>query len=170
MAEILEIKGFDELLTYLAEMPETAQPLIGDAMGEGLDAILRIVEMYPPQPPRDRAKTFNTYVRGIGRFPLSSFVEGKRKRRRAYEGHVRYTSEDLGNQWSQEIEIGTGVVGTLGNPVSYADYVQGAKQAAHHAQTGWVTIEEALEQATPEIMAAFEQALDRLIEKFNQGG
>lgn len=80
------------------------------------------------------------------------------------------SSEDLGKHWAtpdvKTIEVkDNALVGTIGNAVSYAPYVQGRKQTKQHARTGWATIDTALEQAIPDIEAAFREAVDGLIKE-----
>lgn len=179
MAErVIEIEGLDELYRALEEMPDKAVPLVEKAMIRGLLSVQGRVEPYPPQPDRNRAGTFNTYVRGIGHFPKSSFVGGRRKKRGAYTpgphgGKVRRVSERLGSRWAIKVVTDVGnvsVTGTLGNNASYANVVQGDRQAAHHALTGWVTLDDAVDQSVEDVEAAFDEAIDQVVDWFNEGG
>lgn len=80
------------------------------------------------------------------------------------------SSQDLGKHWAtpdvKTIEVkDNALVGTLGNAVTYAPYVQGRKQTKQHARTGWVMVDTALEQAIPDIEAAFAEAVDKLLKE-----
>lgn len=165
----IELTGFDELIRALEEMPRQTRPLAKKAMDKSLKAVRRIVSHYPAQPSRTRAKTFNTYMRGIGRFPRGAFVGGKRRKRGAYDyGKVYETSEQLGKRWKTKTQSsGATVEGTISNAVSYADFVQGEQQVDFHAETGWVTLDDAVEQARPKIDGFFDNVLDRVAESFN---
>jgi len=177
----IEVEGLEQVQRALAVAPQIAAPEIEKAVGRSLIAIYGKAGPYPPQPPRDRAESFNTYMRGIGHFPRSSFVGAKRKARGAYAagprgGQVRRTSEDLGQkaahktffsgymattrgQWKTKGRVtAQGFLGILGNTASYADYVQGEKQASYHAQTGWVKLSDAARQVTTQIQQLFNNA------------
>jgi hypothetical protein len=166
----LQVEGFDELKRALERSPEIARPIIQRAMNESLMLLVGLLRPYPPQPSRTRARRFNTYARGIGFFPRRSFEGGERKKRGAFQagargGRVRRVSEKLGEKWTWEVrETPAGLVGVLGNTASYSEVVQGRKQPAFHRRTGWVTVDEALGQAEPQIMERFGQAADELVE------
>lgn len=163
----LEIKGLEELLQALEETPERAKPILKEKMGVSLKLIEDEVKDYPPEPSRTRAKTFNTYERGFGHYPKSAFVGGvpnaKAKRAARKAGKARQTSERLGTKWTSEVEItNEAVVGVMGNTASYADEVQGERQPAFHALTGWITIDQGMEQAEAGIYAQFEEGANEL--------
>lgn len=166
----LEIQGFDELIQALQRTPEIAKPFMVRAMQQSVALIVGILRPYPPQPPRDRAGSLNTYVRGIGFFPRASFEGGERKKRGAYEagsrgGKVRRVSERLGEKWTWKVEEADGgLVGIVGNLASYSEIVQGRKQPTFHRRTGWTTVDEAVIQAEPQIVQRFEQARDETVE------
>lgn len=170
MPDSLDKAGFDELRAALRDAPDTVLPIARRAMDDSLRFVIAILRPYPPQPSRSRADRFNTYVRGIGHFPLASFEEGGRKKRGAYKegargGRVRRTSERMGEKWTYEVRsTDGGLEGILGNTASYSDVVQGQKRPPFHRRTGWVTWPEALIQAEPQILRRFEQATDELLE------
>jgi hypothetical protein len=185
-----DVNGSDDLKRFaeaLGQSTEFSIPMAEKAIGIGLSAIREVMAPYPPQPARDRAKTFNTYVRGIGRFPKSSFEfeagEGLwlRKAKSAYlrgprGGKVRRTSQRLSTKWRLMVwrMDGAGgqfgVEGELRNDATYSGWVNGPidkaadpHQVAPHTLTGWVNADDGLAQAQPEIDAAFAQALDGIV-------
>lgn len=163
MAKTFEIEGFDELLEALEQAPETARPIMVKKMGDSLQALRGILRPYPPQPDRNRARTFNTYARGFGHRPRSYFGGGSRQVR-SLKALGRATSERLGTKWAQEVEVEPGAItGVIGNTASYANEVQGEHQPAFHEQTGWVTLETALEEADLEIFANFSEGVDEIL-------
>ncbi len=134
------------------------------AMETSLLDMLAILKPYPPQPARDRARTFNTYVRGIGHLPRSSFFTTGKGRQFRRVGPIRRTSEKLGQQWTSSVTVsGNTVTGVIENSASYAGVVQGLAQPSFHAETGWVTYEDAFKRAEEQIDRNFEAALDQLL-------
>ncbi len=163
----LEVEGLEELLRALEETPERAKPILKKKMGASLELIEGEVKPYPPQPSRTRAKTFNTYVRGRGQYPKSAFggktFNPKKARGLVKAGKVRLTSERLGTKWTSDVEISDEVVvGVIGNTASYADEVQGERQPAFHAATGWITLDQGMEQAEQGIYAQFKEGAEEL--------
>jgi len=135
-------------------------------MGLALTAVEEIISPYPPQPPRDRAKTFNTYVRGVGRYPKSAFTGGKVKLKKGAK--VKRTSQRLNTKFRTEVNVQNDeVLGELRNEASYSGWVLGSEdktkdphQMEYHAQTGWVNEDEALRQADGEISRIFDEMAD----------
>jgi hypothetical protein len=118
------------------------------AMEQSLLDLESVLKPYPPQPDRNRAQTFNNYVRGIGRLPKSAFVTatGKARKKIRTKGAVK-TSQRLGTRWSHKVEIkSNAVIGVEENTASYAIHVQGKFQPAFHHETGWVTGDEGYHQ------------------------
>jgi len=140
------------------------------AMGISLFDLLSIIKPYPQQPDRNRAKTFNTYVRGIGRVPKSAFFTAKGKARKKIRTKgVARTSQRLGQKWTSRVEVsGNTVTGTIENSASYANVVQGTWQPAFHADTGWVTYEDAYEQVKEQIDRNFNETLDLILLKLSR--
>lgn len=163
MAKNIELEGFDEFVRALAEAPGLARPIMGKKMKESLFSLRGTLKETPPQPPRDRAKTFNTYVRGFGHRPKSYFTGGSR-RIKGVKSLAKQTSEKLDTKWTDEIEFeAEAVIGVLGNTASYAQVVQGELQPDFHAQTGWITLDDALDQHEAEINDNFEAGVDELL-------
>jgi hypothetical protein len=76
-------------------------------------------------------------------------------------------SELLGRSWAvQVVEGEASITGIVGNNTSYADYVQGGRQAAIHGANGWITLDKALELAQEDIDKAFSDAADEYIKQF----
>jgi hypothetical protein len=79
-------------------------------------------------------------------------------------------SEQLGKSWATQISVGEqSIVGELGNNASYADWVEGQRQAHFHQQRGWPNPSSALEQAQPQIEALFGVALEKYLETLKEG-
>jgi hypothetical protein len=83
------------------------------------------------------------------------------------------SSEDLGKHWTHRVtNVGGGVVGLVGNTASYAPVVQGPReatggvkpQARRMRAIGWPSIDDAFDQALPDIEAAFGEAVQKLLE------
>jgi hypothetical protein len=83
------------------------------------------------------------------------------------------SSQDLGKHWAHEVRnVGGGVIGIVGNTVTYAPVVQGPReavggvkpQARRMKAIGWPNIDDAFEQAMPDIEAAFGEAVQKLLE------
>lgn len=171
MANNLEVEGLEEFQRALEEAPEIARPILERRMEQGLFLLEQELKPYPPQPARDRAATFNTYVRGRGHYPRSAFADGQFDSRTGTKllraGQVRLTSERLGTKWTHEIEwLDEAITGVIGNSASYADVVQGSKEDQNywHGVTGWVTIDEALERHEEAIYRLFEEGVVELAE------
>lgn len=170
MTNNLEIKGLTELIQAMADSPEIARPLMEQAMTKSLLGLRDVLRDYPPQPPRDRAKTFNTYVRGRGRYPRSAFPGGQLNSRAGttalHAGQVRLTSERLGSKWTHATEWGSDYLeGVLGNTASYALEVQGSAEDQNywHGVTGWPTIDGTLNDQEEQIYQNYDEALTELI-------
>jgi hypothetical protein len=162
-----DVEKFREALNQSSRI---ALPLAERAMGLSLTAVEEILAPYPPQPPRDRAKTFNTYVRGIGRYPRSAFAGAKIKTKGA---KVRRISERLNTKFRTEVRIdGANVLGELRNEASYSGWVLGSKDSSNdphqvrpHEQTGWENQDDAIEEAMPDIDRFFDEMLDDFIKE-----
>jgi hypothetical protein len=71
----------------------------------------------------------------------------------------------LGRRWTTQVDRNAnGLVGKVGNNVPYGPWVQSAQfQARFHARTGWRTDERAVEQNRAEIVADFQQAVNKAL-------
>lgn len=78
-------------------------------------------------------------------------------------------SEVLGKKWTTAQAVNdTGVLGEIGTTVSYADWVQGDRQAEIHAARDWETASQVLERMTPKIEENFEKAVEKLVEQLGK--
>jgi len=163
---LTDIEKFREALKQSSQI---ALPLAEKAIGLALTAVEEILAPYPPQPPRDRAKTFNTYVRGIGRYPRSAFSGAKIKTKGVA---VKRTSQRLSTKFRTKVTIaGENVLGELRNEADYSGWVLGSKDSSQdphqvewHKQTGWANRDDALDEAMPDIERFFDEMIDDFIE------
>lgn len=191
MSDVLEIKGFDELLKALKEAPKKVMPYLKKTMTLSVRAVQERVAEYPRsteanQPGRISMKTHKPmgyYERGRGWwYPLMTerTLGGKMGKS---QGQVKAgarikkitsvkgyrlagggESEMLGRSWdAQVIEQENAILGMVGNNTSYAEYVQGDKQARIHAARDWLTVDEALKMSQDDIYKYFEEATDEYI-------
>lgn len=191
MSNVLEIKGFDELLKALKESPRRVMPYLKKAMTRSVRAAQERVAEYPPateanQPGRISMKTHKPmgyYERGRGWwYPLMTDrtlggkmgkslgqikAGAKIKRLTSVKGYRLESggeSEMLGRSWdAQIIELKDTIIGIVGNNTSYADYVQGDKQSRIHSARGWPTVDKALEESQDDINTYFGEALDEFL-------
>lgn len=170
----VDFRGFDELARALDTADELFLPLASQAMSMAVLAIEEEIAPYPPQPPRDRSKHFNTYVRGQGFYPKSAFVEDKSqpggyRTKKVKTGQIRFTSQQMDKKFRGKVEISKNVVtGTLRNEASYSGYVIGSesedpRQTDFHAETGWTSKEDAIQRAMPKIENAIQNAVDEFL-------
>jgi hypothetical protein len=157
----------------LADASNIFAPFASKAVLECDEVVQEIIQVYAPQPARTRARTFNTYVRGRGRYPKSAFVAdatqpGGYKIKRIRRGSIKLTSQQLDKRWKKEVVVNNGaVVGTLRNTASYSGYVNGwqdsePRQVSFHAASGWVSADKALAEASD----AIDGIIDDTVQKF----
>lgn len=171
----LDMGEFDKFKDAVSRIQTTAAPLAVKTIGLALAEIQRRIAPYPPQPSRTRSRHFNTYVRGIGRFPRAAFTEqsggGFKISRRKARGGIRYTSQQMNRRFEIEVKaVDQAVEGELRNNASYSGYVLGTKdqnvdphQVIYHAATGWVNRDDAIEQAMPAIDRLLSELGDQII-------
>jgi hypothetical protein len=171
----IEVTGFEELSKRLGNAEQLLQPLAIQVVAGAVTEIKKQFLPYPPQPSRTRAKSFNTYVRGVGQYPRSSFVAaqsapGGFKVKPTRKASVRYTSEQMDDKFTTSVQPGNGeIIGNVHNSASYSGWVIGEKddQRPYHAETGWVDEEKALMLAMPIILADYvDRAADAFIKYF----
>jgi hypothetical protein len=160
----------------LANASEIFAPFASRAVLDAEEAVQEVIQVYAPQPSRTRARTFNTYVRGKGRYPKSFFVPdasqpGGFKVKAARRGQIKLTSQQLDKRWTKEAKLaGGGVEGHLHNSASYSGYVNGwkdnaPKQVSFHAASGWVSADDALAKAGPDVDGIIEAAVQSFLDK-----
>jgi hypothetical protein len=188
----LDIDDLIKFEKAIAESPQIALPIIEKAMTKSLFLIQDVVATYPPateanQPGRYSLVTkrpMGYYERGRGWwYPAmrqASLPAQLGKTRGAVKakkitGVAGYKlagggkSELLGRKWTSEVETQeldgqTVVVGTIGNTVSYSDYVQGRKQNRLHGARGWPTLDATIDKLDDQFNAVFLAAADELLD------
>lgn len=79
------------------------------------------------------------------------------------------TSELLGKSWTTQMEVAEdAVIGQVGTPVSYADYVQGYQVPALFIERGWEDMPARLERLEPKITRRFDEAVLDYLEHFGE--
>lgn len=161
----------------LSAVDELFLPYAAKAILVSLSALEQAVSPYPAQPARDRGKSFNTYVRGVGFYPRSAFIAaaqepgGYRVKRRK-KAQIRHTSEQMDKRYvTVVVQTSKGVEGTLKNTASYSGWVIGSKDAgtiphqmAYHTETGWPNKDDTLEATIPFINEQCEKAIDAMLQ------
>ena len=166
----VRLDGLDKLVVGIDHADELFAPYASKAIAVSLTAIEERSSTYPPQPDRMRSGHLNTYVRGVGTYPKSAFVPDTKQPggyaiKKRYSGSIKFTSQDMKSRFKHEAKTsGNVVTGELRNDATYSGYVIGSvtddpKQADFHAETGWVSKEEAVALAQPEIEKAYRQAV-----------
>jgi hypothetical protein len=185
----IEVKGLDTFIEALEKFPEQAEPIAVEAMTNSEVVLIDDLKNYAPateanQPGRFSRKTgrpMGYYERGKGwwypvmREKTLGTKLGKRvgaiktpKRLKVMmPGIVGYklrkTSQRLGTRWKGNVVTGPGwIYGEVGTTVSYADYVQGDKQARMHAARGWKNTQQILDDDSDEIVQFFEDAVEKM--------
>ena len=178
MENDVRLIGDTELARALDRASELFVPFASKAIATSLTAIQGKVSPYPPQPDRNRAKSFNTYVRGTGTYPRSAFSAdttqpGGFKVKSVKHGQIRMNSQQMDKRFKQNVTVSqNAVVGELKNTASYSGHVIGPKegdphQASFHATTGWANADDSLEAAMPDIDAAFDSAMDDFLTRLS---
>lgn len=151
-------------------------------MKDALDIVRNEEATFPPQPDRMRSGHLNTWVREVGRLPVSAFIRTsraklapgttattreQRKRIKRSPGDILEPSEQMLRQWKGMPVLiamqGDTLIGMGGNRASYSGYVQGPQQAAFHKTTGWLTTTEAYEKHKEKIIARFTARAMRIL-------
>ena len=154
-------KDFDDFEKVLQNSPSIFTDVGSGLVAYTLEAIKEIISPYPAQPDRNRAKTFNTYVRGIGNYPKSAFTGNAgapggfniKPRKQIKKGKIKLTSQQMSKRFQMSVKIsGNDIEGTLVNNATYSGFVLGPKegdphQASFHAETGWENADDAVDKA-----------------------
>lgn len=149
MATGIRIEGAKELRRKLAGIQELDEKAVLRAIG------LDIIDAVSPYPNKTVANSPENpsgrwYERGYG-------PRWRRKRTGGVGG--RRTSENLSKKWGIVVR---GSQVQIGNTASYAEYVQGEKQAGFHASRGWKKLQDVAEQRLPEVVDALRKQIDRI--------
>jgi hypothetical protein len=179
----VEVGRGKKLPGLLAGVERLFIPFASRAIALSLNRLLSLISPYPPQPPRNRGKKLNTYVRGVGFYPRSAFVAdseqpGGYRVKRAKKATIRYTSEQMDKRYVQKVKAtGNGVEGTLQNTASYSGWVIGSKDAnevphqqPYHTETGWPNKDDTLEAVMPFINEQRDKAVNELMSYISNGG
>lgn len=134
----ISIEGIEELIRRVG-LAQTVR-ILRPPMWRSVARIVRFMADYPPRPAGTR------YQRGKGMANAAGVV-------------TRFTSEVLGESWTQEVEESeTGLMGRAGNNASYGPFVQSAEFQARW-MGHWQTDEDAVEELTDPIEDDFEAAI-----------
>lgn len=154
------IENLPELIAALKQFPKEVQRGLKVAMRVGGEVVRSGVAQYPASTGANMPPGLNGYSwyeRGFGT--------------RTVTGRAYATSEVLGKSWvvkvKQMARITRGVIGTN---VSYAEYVQGAKQTGFHRARGWKTVEQVLFTRRGRIWRAFGNVVKRALAKIAAKG
>jgi hypothetical protein len=176
---MIEVTVSDERIRkLLANAAAKFAPFASRAILAAEQVVKSIIQVYPPQPSRTRAKHFNTYVRGVGQYPRSSFIAdasepGGYRTKRTKRASIRMTSQQLDKRWQMSVFAdGDEVKGELRNTANYSGYVNGFEegevhQVSFHTESGWVSADEAIEKARPEINRLAEQTAQDFADKIS---
>lgn len=170
----MELNGWEEIVVSIEKFDHifavpSVRAIAQTRFQETIDRVMDIVTVYPPQPDRMRSGRFNTYVRGIGRFPRDAFTDdGTLIGISPFVDRIQFMSEQLGQQWQTDIEVHPDRADCwIYNTASYADYVVGSRQVWFHELTGWPSLGGALDDV--DIWAVYEDILDEITWMFNHG-
>lgn len=160
----------ERIANFLRDAERAFIPFASRAIGRILVALEALVEPYPPQPDRDRASTFNTYVRGIGQFPRSAFKRdikapgGFKVSRKVKTGTIKLTSQQMDRKFHTEVRTTEKeVIGRHWNEATYSGYVLGPAQVPWHRATGWANRDEVLDLLQPQIDEEKEAAVEEFM-------
>jgi hypothetical protein len=188
---------YTDFQAALTQIEDRALPAAAEMIYRILARIQETLSVIPEQPARDRARGtdskgrevvhFNTYVRNIGNFPKSAFVQvqrgdkagqWKRKKTGAYDqGKVRYTSEQSSKRWGIYVNEGDHeITGELRNDASYSGWVFGTidqsmtlHQVPWHTLTGWTYTEQAIEITRTDVDAMLAEQVTQIVEMLSRG-
>ena len=139
MADVqISVAGVDRLVAKLGRI-DSMRPL-APAMRRAVNRLQRDMQEYPPVRPGSR------YVRGRGMADADGVVR-------------RLTSEQLGKRWTTKVDVSAAeLVGTVGNNVSYAPFVQSRQFQVRVHRGRWPTDASVMNRNAPAIVRDFEQA------------
>jgi hypothetical protein len=133
MSATVEVHGLDELLARMKAFPQKLTESQAAVMSASLNAIWEKVPPYPQQPAGSSYRRTGTLGRSLG---------------------AGGNGEGGGTGGKPSIyrisKLGTGMVGTFGTNVKYAEYVIGENQAGMHSSNWW-KLTDALNRAADKI-------------------
>lgn len=149
----VEIKGMKELLKKIEKVE--GGKYLEPVLQVGGERVKTEVSPYPPTTIANDPSQLRWYERNYG----------PKWRTKSGAVHGNKTSEMLGKRWYVKPNKAEKSV-TVGNPVSYAQYVHGDdSQAPFHGQRGWKKLAKTAKDNADEILkdmaAAFRQAWDK---------
>ena len=160
----IEVKGIDATIAGLKRI--AAQDAIRGAMDASVIEIETYMKKYPPKPaaiqgPAMSPVRFTTRGGKSADFMARSRGWGKDKRGRLYyEGYKR--TGKLGQAWTTKVrQTANETIGTVGNAINYAKWVQADATQAWMHKGRWRTDAQALAQFRDKIVKRFEDAIKR---------
>ena len=154
------IENLDELIAALQEFPQEVRRGLRVAMRVAAEKVRSGVAQYPVEtsaniPPGPSG--YSWYERGFGT--------------RTVTGRAYPTSQALGKSWAVKVKQTARMTsGIIGTNVSYAEFVQGAKQAGIHRARGWKTVEQVLFTRRGAIWRAFGDVVKKILAKIAAQG
>ena len=154
------IENLDELIAALKQFPKEVQRGLRVAMRVAAEKVRSGVAQYPEAtganfPPG--LDGYRWYERGFGT--------------RTVTGRAYPTSETLGRSWTVKVKQTARMTrGIIGTNVSYAEFVQGTKQAGFHRARGWKTVEQVLFTRRGAIWRAFGAVVRKVLAKIAAKG
>ena len=166
-AATVRIEGMDRLLRDLD--PKRWDRVLRTAMKGGIGVIRAEIKEYPPKTEANQPRAWG------GAFSISTkkahntwYQRGWGTKRIRKDGGITgyMTSEELGKQWTKGKVRRTsyGYLGTTGNRVTYARWVQDADKQAHfHKARGWKTVQGVVKSKGPAVRRLFEQVIRKAV-------
>jgi len=154
------IENLPELIAALKAFPKDVQRGFKIAMRVAGEVVRSGVAQYPSgtaanMPPG--LNSYSWYERGFGT--------------RTVTGRAYATSEALGRSWTVKVKSTRRYVrGTIGTNASYAEWVQGKKQAGFHRMRNWKTVEQVLFTRRGRIWRVFGDVVKRALAKIAAKG
>ena len=154
------IENLPELIAALKAFPKDVQRGFKVAMRVAGEVVRSGVAQYPPSAGANMPPGLNGYSwyeRGFGT--------------RTVTGRAYATSEVLGKSWTVKVTQTARVTrGIIGTNVSYAPFVQGAKQTGFHRARHWKTVEQVLFTKRGAIWRAFGDVVKKALAKIAAKG
>ena len=147
----IRVEGLDKVVNNLNKFGNDLPRYVSGAGKEASNVILRTegVQKYPP------ATQANTP-------PPPYYIRGRGMQTSKTRNDLR--SQKLGTRWSVEQYKGLGIV--IKNPVTYAEYVHGKRQARWMARIGWKKVYDVAKEKTKEIEDVYNRWIQRLLRKY----